>query len=183
MRGGKVLMDRPAPPPIEDSKPAQADTKPAETVETPAAPAANDTKPETTPSVEKPAAETKPQTQPKPSGELPQGHITVAQARALFDQNAFFVDARRKEVYAEGHIAGAFRADMESFKTSTPQWVSGLPKDMKLVVYCNGGDCDESEHVAQMLNASGFSAVYIIHDGFPGWKTAGHPIETGEGQE
>lgn len=187
-RKGRVQMERPAPPDISSVlKPRQGDTPPAKpeapvTAEQPAV------QPDRT--AEQPAnaagggesaaqgaaaaAEAKP---------MPEGHITIEQASALYDQQAFFVDARRKEVYVEGHVAGAFRADMASFRDSTPPWVTGLPKDMLMVVYCNGGDCDESEHVAQLLNGSGFTAVYIMHDGFPGWKAAGLPVETGEGQE
>jgi rhodanese-related sulfurtransferase len=177
MRKGKLLLERPEPPPIES---VLASRKPREVP-------TSQVQPETAPNVETPAPtdQNPAQTtaQAAPAGELPKGHITIEQASGLYDQQAFFVDARRKEVYVEGHVANAFRADMESFKNSTPSWVSALPKDMLLVVYCNGGDCDESEHVAQLLNASGFTAVYIMHDGFPGWKSAGLPVETGEGQE
>lgn len=177
MRKGKLLIERPEPPPLESV------LTPRKPIEQPGA----EIKPAAATQVANPAeqpenATAKPPS-PTPAGELPKGHITIEQAAALYDQQAFFVDARRKEVYVEGHVANAFRADMASFKDSTPGWVSALPKDMLLVVYCNGGDCDESEHVAQLLNASGFSAVYIMHDGYPGWKAAGLPVETGEGQE
>lgn len=179
MRKGKLLMERPEPPPIESV------LAPRTRRETPAA--IPDRTPENATNVAPPtpADTSASQTPPSaaPTAELPKGHITIEQAAGLYDQQAFFVDARRKEVYAEGHVANAFRADMESFKNTTPSWVAALPKDMLLVVYCNGGDCDESEHVAQLLNASGFTAVYIMHDGFPGWKAAGLPVETGEGQE
>lgn len=175
VRKGRVQLERPAPPDISSVLTPRASEVP------PVGSNARPEKPEVVPErLEKPTTSDVPKATPKP---MPEGHITIAQAGALYDQQAFFVDARRKEVYVEGHVAGAFRADMASFKSSTPAWVSGLPKDMILVVYCNGGDCDESEHVAQMLNGSGFTAVYIMHDGFPGWKAAELPVETGEGQE
>jgi len=194
MRKDKVKLDRPEPPPLDlvlppvkptpagkatNPQPASTQTSPDVDVKTeatsdPAAAAAPIAESARTP----PAAPTA-----TPPAALPKGHITVPQAAALYDQQAFFVDSRRKDVYVAGHVAGAFRADMVSFKAGDPMWVRGLPKEMILVVYCDGGDCDESEHVAQLLNASGFNAVYVMHDGFPGWKDAGHPVETGEGQE
>jgi rhodanese-related sulfurtransferase len=186
-RHDRILLKLPEPPPLEPVKPASTGQTPDATTDT--APAG--TQPESgTPadqaSVPAATGET-PTAQPAQAAttpaELPKGHITISQAWSLYEQQAFFVDARRKDVYVEGHVANAFRADMASFKSSTPAWVSGLPKDMILVVYCNGGDCDESEHVAKLLYASGFTAVYIMHDGYPAWKAAGHPVETGEGQE
>ncbi len=172
MRNEKVSLSRktpPPPPPVADKPPAPA-PQPA------AAPNGAET-----PAVKPPP--TPQQQAPTPPGPLPAGHLTIGQAKALFDQGSIFVDARKKESYVEGHVAGAFRADMASFKSGDPAWLRAMPKDLTMVVYCNGGNCDESEHVAQLLDASGFSAVYVMHDGFPGWKAAGYPSETGEGQE
>jgi len=198
MRKDRVKLDRPAPPPLDlvlpnvtptpagdptTPPPASTHASPdvdvkADTTSNPAPDPAPVAAPNVTPTVTPPSAPAA-----TPPAALPKGHITIPQAAALYDQQAFFVDSRRKDVYVAGHVAGAFRADMVSFKEGDPMWVRGLPKEMILVVYCNGGDCDESEHVAQLLNASGFNAVYVMHDGYPGWKDAGHPVETGEGQE
>lgn len=120
---------------------------------------------------------------PTPADKMPDGHITVDQAQRLYNEGAVFVDARKKELYVEGHVPQAFRADMASFRGREPAIVSMVPKEMVLVVYCGGGNCDESEHVAQLLDASGFKTIYIMHDGFPGWKAAGLEVETGEGME
>ena len=195
VRHDRVKLDREAPPPLPPlgESPAKPDgTKPVEPTSQQSQGKPVDTEPKpgpaqhsepTKPEVKPPTPTAPSQPTETPAAALPEGQITLTQAKALYDQNFFFVDARRKEVYIEGHVANAFRADMASFASGDPQWVSGLPKDMTLVVYCNGGNCDESEHVAQLLNASGFKAVYVMHDGFPGWKAAGYPIETGEGQE
>lgn len=179
MRNDRVTLSRKAPPPPEIKVDQTDTTKPPQ-----AAPASDaaPTPPAPTDSAQTPAPPSE-AAKPAAAGELPAGHLTIAQSKALFDQGSIFIDARRKEVYVEGHVAGAFRADMASFKSGDPAWLSGLPKDLALIVYCNGGDCDESEHVAQLLDASGFQAVYVMHDGFPGWKAAGHPTETGEGME
>ena len=44
-----------------------------------------------------------------------------------------------------------------------------IPRSSVLVVYCSGGDCDESEAVARMLTGSGYKSTYVMHDGIPGW--------------
>ena len=60
--------------------------------------------------------------------------------------------------------------------------LAAIPRDATLVVYCNGGNCDESEQVAKLINGSGYQKVYVMHDGIPGWQAMGYPSEEGEGQ-
>ena len=119
---------------------------------------------------------------PTPPEELPTGHITLAQAKVFFDQGVTFVDARKSEVYVQGHVKGAIRLDLASFAQGDPPLLGLFPtRPSPVIVYCSGGHCDESEQVAKMLNGSGYTAVYVMHDGFPGWKDAGYPVETGDG--
>lgn len=187
IRADRLAKRRAAPPPltIPDAPAAnRAQQAPAQ----PATPTGGEPAP-TPPITPAPAAS--PQAAPAqpaafvftPADKLPAGHITVQQALHLYNEGATFIDARRKDLYVEGHVPQAFRADMASFRGREPGFVSMLPKDMVLVVYCGGGNCDESEHVAQLLDASGFKTIYIMHDGFPGWKAAGYDVETGEGME
>jgi rhodanese-related sulfurtransferase len=119
---------------------------------------------------------------PTPASAMPEGHITVAQARSLFDKQAAFVDARKQEDYEAGHVQGATKMELSDFKEGIPPAIEFMVKDAPVVVYCVGGHCDESEAVGKQLNLLGFTKVYIMHDGFPGWKEAGHPVETGPGQ-
>lgn len=112
---------------------------------------------------------------------LPVGHITVAQAKALFDNGAKFIDARAKDDYEKGHVRDAFRVLQSAFAAGDPPALAMIMRSEVVVVYCNGGHCDESEGVARMLDQSGYKKVYVMHDGFPGWKTAGHPSDTGPG--
>jgi 3-mercaptopyruvate sulfurtransferase SseA len=48
-----------------------------------------------------------------------------------------------------------------------------------IVVYCDGGDCEASHDMAIMLESAGYMEVYVLHDGYPGWERAGHPVEQG----
>ncbi len=118
---------------------------------------------------------------PTEKAALPKGQITLDEAKKLYDTAASFVDARRKEDYEQGHIKGAMRINLKSFENGDPPLLAMIPRDAIVVVYCSGGNCDESEHVADFMANSGYKKVYVIHDGYPGWKAMGWPVETGEG--
>jgi rhodanese-related sulfurtransferase len=113
------------------------------------------------------------------------GHITVKKAFELFSSAVppFFVDARRRDEYEAGHVPNALRLNQESFRGKTPALVQLIEPGSRIVVYCIGGDCEESDHVAEHLNLLGFKDVYVMHAGFPAWKAAGYPVETGEGMQ
>ena len=103
-------------------------------------------------------------------------------AEALHKEGRLFLDARRSSVYAEGHIPGA---------RSFPVWESdidgrvkaffdeGLDQNAPIVIYCSGGDCEDSHMLAEKLYMVGFNALYIYKDGFPGWTKRGLPATKG----
>lgn len=111
------------------------------------------------------------------------GQITITEARALFDQQATFIDARKLDPYKLGHVKGAWRMELSDFSAGDPQILALIPRSSVLVVYCSGGHCDESEAVARMLTGSGYKSTYVMHDGIPGWTALGHPVTTGEERE
>jgi len=112
--------------------------------------------------------------------------ITLEQARYLHQfvgsGDVVFVDARGiREQYLEGHIAGAINLDTEDIATGSPVFQEFLfnPPDVWVVVYCIGGDCDESKHVKIDLADYGYESVFIFTDGYPAWERAGLPTATG----
>lgn len=133
-----------------------------------------------TPSTAKPG---EPGWHPTPKSALPAGQITIDEAKAFFDQGAAFVDTRKSDEYQAGHIKDAFRISLSNFKTGDPALLGMIPRDSVVICYCNGGQCDESEAVARMFSNSGYTKVYVLHDGFPGWKAMNLPINTGPGIE
>lgn len=118
---------------------------------------------------------------PTPKADLPKGQITLDEAKAAFDTgNVNIVDARARDKFAEGHLPGAVRLELKDFMDSVPAKLGLLDRSKMVIVYCGGGHCDESERVAEQLEGSGFKPIFIIHDGFPGWKAMGYPVEVGE---
>jgi rhodanese-related sulfurtransferase len=108
--------------------------------------------------------------------------ISTDDAEVLYNQQRLFLDARRSSVYADGHVAGA---------RSFPVWESdiadrvkaffeeGLDQNAPIVIYCSGGDCEDSHMLAEKLYMVGFNALFVYKDGFPAWQKRGLPVTKG----
>ncbi len=70
-------------------------------------------------------------------------------------------------------IQGAIREDPERVKT----WADKYPKDKTLVLYCSSPNEETSARTARQLTARGFTRVYVLKDGWNGWKEAGFDVE------
>ena len=95
--------------------------------------------------------------------------------------NIAFIDARDEQHYGEGHIPGACEFDAyhpeKYFATVLPVCQAAE----QIVVYCNGGDCDDSESAAIMLRDVGIAnrKLFIYTGGITEWTTNGLPVEIG----
>jgi rhodanese-related sulfurtransferase len=134
-----------------------------------------------------------PQPQPKPADisrfaphpDKAYIEIKYDDVAALHAAGALFLDARRTSVYEEGHIAGA--RPFSVWESDIDGKVRGLweqrqdPKEQALpiVVYCSGGECEDSHMLAQKLFETFFSNVYVYKDGFPDWQKHGASVHTG----
>lgn len=108
----------------------------------------------------------------------PQEIDRVALAKDIFDKSdVLFVDARSSESYEDGHIQGAISLPVGEFDDRIESFLNRYPPDQPMVTYCSGRTCEDSHHLAQFLSDAGFTNVRIFIDGFPGWKSEGHPIE------
>ena len=52
-------------------------------------------------------------------------------------------------------------------------------QNLPIVIYCSGGDCEDSHMLAQKLWGIQFNNVYVYKDGFPDWQQHGAPVHTG----
>lgn len=120
-----------------------------------------------------------------PHPDKPYVEITFADVSSLHAKNVLFLDARRTSVYEQGHIAGArpysvWESDIEDkvrklFDERSDPSAQALP----IVIYCSGGDCEDSHMLAQKLWGIQFNNIYVYKDGFPDWQQHGAPIHTG----
>jgi len=108
-----------------------------------------------------------------------EGAITVdaARAKALFERAVPFVDVREDADWNAGHIPDAVHLELYNI-FSEAKLAEVVGKDEEVVIYCAGPSCPRSSSASASAVSWGFKKVYYFRDGFPGWKTAGHPIAT-----
>ena len=97
--------------------------------------------------------------------------------------NVLFLDARRTSLYRLGHIPGArpfsvWEADIDDKVKGL--FSEGRDQSAPVVVYCTGGDCEDSHMVGQKLYFVGFDNVLVYKDGFPDWEKRGLPVDKGD---
>jgi len=46
-----------------------------------------------------------------------------------------------------------------------------------IVVYCTGGNCEDSHMLAQKLWGIGYETILVYTDGWPGWLSIGGAVE------
>jgi rhodanese-related sulfurtransferase len=117
-----------------------------------------------------------------PAPEVPSKEIRTAEAEWLWRHGALFLDARRTSVFHEGHIAGArsiavWEADVDDKVKQLA--MQGLDQELPIIIYCSGGDCEDSHMLAQKLWGMFFNNILVYHDGLPGWQQAGLPVRRG----
>jgi len=92
-----------------------------------------------------------------------------------------FVDARNDHAYEDGHIPGAVQCD----PYNVPQYWENIEPlvmgAMKVVVYCGGGDCEDSAYMCRELVNQGvpMEAIYLYAGGWNEWDAKHGPVETG----
>jgi len=114
----------------------------------------------------------------------PLDHEAVA---ALFHESerhpatVIFVDVRNDALYQAGHIPGAHQLDYYRPEAYLPDVLGACATAQKIVVYCTGGDCEDSELAAQLLMQAGVPRenVFVYLGGFTEWSANGLPLQMG----
>jgi len=112
----------------------------------------------------------------------------IDQAAALFRDPRYqaelvvFIDARDEAQYREGHVPGAYQFDhyRPEKQLATVLHVCQLAE--QIVVYCTGGDCEDSEFAALALIGVGIpkERFFVYVGGMSEWAAHGLPFEVGE---
>ena len=106
--------------------------------------------------------------------------IELSEARlAHLAHNAIFVDAREASVFSLGHIPGALSLPEGDFEAAFARLEKSLPKDGRIVVYCEGEDCDQAETVSWDLIRKGYTNILYFKKGWDAWEAANYPEEKG----
>jgi len=84
------------------------------------------------------------------------------------------LDVRPPEEYAAGHVPGAVNVPLSELKL----YLKKLNPKQEIVAYCRGPHCVLAFDAVARLREKGLKARRL-EDGYPEWKTAGLPVETG----
>jgi rhodanese-related sulfurtransferase/DNA-binding transcriptional ArsR family regulator len=84
------------------------------------------------------------------------------------------LDTRPAPEFAAGHIAGAISVPVEELQ----QQLRKLPKTKEYVAYCRGPYCVYADRAVELLRKHGRRARRLL-EGFPEWRAAGLPVQTG----
>ena len=96
--------------------------------------------------------------------------VTYKQMLQIINNDNFFViDARSAENYKKAHIGKAINIFPYDEESIVVQKIFELPQDKKLVIYCDGGQCDSSHELAKMIMNFGFKNVYLYAGGWEEW--------------
>jgi rhodanese-related sulfurtransferase len=99
-----------------------------------------------------------------------------------YDQNlVVFIDARDDAHYAAGHIPGAHQFNHYRPEQYLPNVLPFCLGAMQIVVYCTGGQCEDSEFAALMLRDAGIPAasLFVYPGGMNEWTSLNLPVELG----
>lgn len=102
----------------------------------------------------------------------------------FYDEAPFFVclDARDATHYANGHIPGAYLLDHYRQDDYLEAVLPALREAAFIIVYCAGGDCEDSIFLAtDLVYRHGIEkeVLYIYEGGTEEWEAKGHPMKEG----
>lgn len=99
------------------------------------------------------------------------------------DNQIYFLDARRRASFKDGHIPGAWLADRYASEDYLDvSLIDRLRNAFAIVVYCTGGECEDSIHTATDLKYRWqvpAECILIFEGGIDEWREAGLPIANG----
>jgi len=113
--------------------------------------------------------------------------VDCKQAQELFHDPRYtqgtiaFIDARNDEHYQKGHIPGAWQFDRYHPENYLAAVLPVCQMAQQVVVYCAGGDCEDSEFAALFLRDSAQvpgEKLFVFTGGWTEWTERGLPVET-----
>lgn len=101
----------------------------------------------------------------------------------LYQQGAIiFIDARNDEHYQGGHIPGAYQFDNYHPENYMGTVFPVCQSAQKIVVYCAGGNCEDSQFAALTLRDAQIPSekLFVYTGGITEWTNRGNAVEIGE---
>jgi len=96
--------------------------------------------------------------------------INLQQFKKLMSAGAYYlIDARTAESFAKGHIGNAVNYYGGEVQGQIPNIMANVPRDRVILIYCDGGECELSHHVADVLKQFGYGPTFIFTGGWAEW--------------
>ncbi|MCB0701184.1 MAG: rhodanese-like domain-containing protein [Candidatus Kapaibacterium sp.] len=106
------------------------------------------------------------------SKELEGGTISYEQIKARVNNPDFIIiDARSPEDYSKGMIGEAINIFPYGDESEYFEKIYTLERGKKYLIYCTGGNCDLSHHLAEDMKTAGFENIFIYEGGWEEWVT------------
>ena len=106
--------------------------------------------------------------------------LALEQAKLFWQSgNALFLDAREPADYAAGHIASALNLPAQSFERHFGEIAPLLTPESRLILYCDGTECELSHRVRGNLRQLGYTNTHLLFNGWTTWRQAGLPTALG----
>jgi len=107
--------------------------------------------------------------------------ISQEDAHALVnDATVTFVDARSRDAFQGGHVAGSLSVPLDRGGAVAQNVVDMLRGARTVIAYCDtSGGCAASSQLASLLAGAGLRDVRVLQGGLPAWLERGYPAEAG----
>ncbi len=97
--------------------------------------------------------------------------ITYAQFKQLLaSAPAYLIDARGADKFALGHIGNATNFYGGEIQSRITELLESVPRDRVILIYCDGGECELSHHVADVLKQFNYGPIFIFTGGWAEWE-------------
>jgi rhodanese-related sulfurtransferase len=95
--------------------------------------------------------------------------ISKARVHQLLGRDRVFIDARLASDYERGHLEGAISLPVDANEALWRQRTAAMPKDSRIVLYCQSSRCKFAEHVGTKLINDGYKDLCIFRGGWMEW--------------
>lgn len=98
--------------------------------------------------------------------------VNLEQMKKIVNLPDFIIiDARRADQFSAGHIKNSINIYAQDEQDIMIPKILQLPRDKKIIIYCDGGTCDLSHELANnLISAFSFKNVYVYEGGWDEWK-------------
>jgi len=111
--------------------------------------------------------------------------VKVFQNPATAQGLNLFVDARKPDLYEEGHIPGAIQCDPYEPDDALNGIAARASGVERVIVYCGGGDCEDSIFMCrELLDAAvPYDSIFLYPGGWKEWSANQMPAQAGREEQ